>query len=133
MIAAWMAYALVIASLVSVAALIAERIAILRRLQSRWIWVAALLLSLALPMLFALAGARPSERPAGTGGARCRRKTSGVRNSRRSPGSAAIARLSRAASLGHVAARRMVGVSALALATLSMGWMQLTTTPAVCR
>ena len=46
MIAAWMAYALVIASLVSVAALIAERIAILRRRQSRWIWVAALLLSL---------------------------------------------------------------------------------------
>ena len=62
MIAAWMAYALVIASLVSVAALIAERIAILRRRQSRWIWVAALLLSLALPMLFAWNGARPSER-----------------------------------------------------------------------
>ena len=32
MIAAWMAYALVIAALVSVAALIGERIAILRRL-----------------------------------------------------------------------------------------------------
>ena len=42
MIAAWMTYALVIALLVSCAALSAERIAILRRLQSRWIWVAAM-------------------------------------------------------------------------------------------
>lgn len=48
MIAAWMAYALVIALLVSIAAFAAERIAILRRLQGRWIWVSALLLSLML-------------------------------------------------------------------------------------
>ena len=58
MIAAWMAYALVIAALVSVAALIGERIAILRRLPSRWIWVAALLYRSALPVLFAWNGAR---------------------------------------------------------------------------
>ena len=66
MIAAWMAYALVIAALVSVAALIAERIAILRRLPSRWIWVAALLLSSALPVLFAWNGARLASEPATT-------------------------------------------------------------------
>ncbi|HKQ12272.1 MAG TPA: M56 family metallopeptidase [Steroidobacteraceae bacterium] len=64
MIAAWMAYALVIALLVSVAAFAAERIAILRRLPGRWIWVAALLMSLLLPMLFASQHAQTSERPA---------------------------------------------------------------------
>ena len=37
MIAAWMTYALVVALLVSCAALSAERIALLRRVQSRWI------------------------------------------------------------------------------------------------
>jgi hypothetical protein len=64
MIAAWMAYAFVIAVLVSGAALVAERIALLRRLQSRWIWIGALLLSLTLPMLFAWTGERPGDRPA---------------------------------------------------------------------
>lgn len=61
MIAAWMAYGLVIALLVSAAALAAERIAILRRLPLRWIWVTALLLSIVLPALFGWQGARSSE------------------------------------------------------------------------
>ena len=64
MIAAWMAYALVIAALVTCAALLAERIATIRRLQSRWIWVAALLMTLVLPPMFAWQGARTTERPA---------------------------------------------------------------------
>src|ERR1044072_6224311 len=64
MIAAWMIYALVVALLVSCGALSAERIAILRRLQSRWIWVAAMLLTLLLPLMFAWQGARTRERPA---------------------------------------------------------------------
>ncbi len=98
MIAAWMAYALVIASLVSVAALIAERIAILRRRQSRWIWVAALLLSLGTADTVRLEWCATKRAGYGTGGAGHRRKTSDVRNTRRSPGSAEIARLSRAAS-----------------------------------
>jgi beta-lactamase regulating signal transducer with metallopeptidase domain len=63
MIAAWMAYALVIAVLVSVAALIAERIARLRRWPGRWIWMSALLLSIALPMLFGTQSARSSANP----------------------------------------------------------------------
>lgn len=57
MIAEWMVYALVIATLVSVAALAAERIAILRRLPSRWVWASALVLSIMLPVLFASQGA----------------------------------------------------------------------------
>src|SRR5215207_7403486 len=56
-----MAYALV-----SIAALIGERIAILRRLPSRWIWVAALLSSLFLPVLFAWNDARLGGQPATT-------------------------------------------------------------------
>jgi beta-lactamase regulating signal transducer with metallopeptidase domain len=63
MIASWMAYALVIASLVSVAALIAERIAILRRLPSRWAWVTALLASILLPVLFGARGAHSNQQP----------------------------------------------------------------------
>lgn len=66
MIAAWMVYAFVIALLVSVAALIAERIAILRRLPSRGIWVAALLLSIALPALLGWQDGRSRERSAAT-------------------------------------------------------------------
>ena len=64
MIAAWMTYALVVALLVSCAALSAERIALLRRVQSRWIWVAAMMLTLVLPLLLAWHGARTSARPA---------------------------------------------------------------------
>ncbi len=60
MIAEWMAYAFVIALLVTLAGLMLERIATLRRLQSRWIWVSALLLSLLLPMLFAWQGSQSS-------------------------------------------------------------------------
>ena len=66
MIAAWMTYALVVALLVSCAALSAERIALLRRVQSRWIWVAAMLLTVALPLLFGWQGSRMTERPATT-------------------------------------------------------------------
>ena len=64
MIASWMVYVLVIALIVSVAALIAERIARLRRWPGRWIWISALLLSIALPMLFGLQSARSSVNPA---------------------------------------------------------------------
>jgi beta-lactamase regulating signal transducer with metallopeptidase domain len=64
MIAGWMAYALVIAVLISVAALIAERIARLRRWPGRWLWISALLLSVVLPMLFGLQSARSNAQPA---------------------------------------------------------------------
>jgi beta-lactamase regulating signal transducer with metallopeptidase domain len=126
MIAAWMAYALVIAALVSCAALIAERIAIVRRLPSRWIWVAALLMTLVLPPLFAWQGARSSERPAVV--------LAALASSERPP----IYELSPIAWVGgdpsrvtrHVALDTwlLVGWSAmsiLALATLAMGWLQL--------
>ena len=126
MIAAWMAYALVIASLVSVAALIAERIAILRRLQSRWIWVAALLLSLALPMLVAWNAARPSERAAAL-------------LALAADGRPPVYEESPIAWVGGdspIVTRRIPAdtwllagwsaLSAIALATLSMGWIQLT-------
>ena len=134
MIAAWMAYALVIASLVSVAALIAERIAILRRLQSRWIWVAALLLSLALPMLFAWNGARPSERPATTLVALAAQERPPVYE--QSPiawvgGDSRDCHATR--PVGHVAARRMVSAECARSGDAVDGMDAAQTTPAVCR
>ncbi len=63
MIAEWMAYAFVIAALVTLAGVMIERIAMLRRLQSRWIWISALLLSLLLPILFAWKGPRSNGDP----------------------------------------------------------------------
>ena len=63
MIAAWLVYAFVVASLVSVAALVAERIALLRQWPSRWIWMAAMLLSILLPMLGGWQVARVSQQP----------------------------------------------------------------------
>ena len=126
MIAAWMAYALVIAALVSVAALIGERIAILRRLPSRWIWVAALLSSLCLPVLFAWNGARPGDQPATTLIALAAQDRPPVYE--RSP-------IAWVGGDGAVVARRVTSdvwllagwaaMSALALATLTIGWMQL--------
>jgi hypothetical protein len=125
MIAAWMAYAVVIASLVSVAALIAERIAILRRRPSRWIWVAALLLSLALPMLVAWNAARPSERATAL-------------LALAADGRPPVYEQSPIAWVGGdgpIVTRRIPldtwllagwsALSAIALATLLMGWMQL--------
>lgn len=123
MIAAWMAYALVIALLVSCAAFVAERIAILRRLQSRWIWVAALLLSLVLPLLFTWQGT--SERPA---------TALAVLAAREQP---PVYELTPIAWVGGAApvARRVVldtwlliawsAMSTLAVATLALGWLQL--------
>jgi beta-lactamase regulating signal transducer with metallopeptidase domain len=126
MIAAWMAYALVIALFVSLAAFAAERIAILRRLQGRWIWVAALLLSLILPLLFAWQAGRTSERAAVTLAALADREKPPVYE------------LSPIAWVGGdapVVGRRfaldtwlLIGWSAmsmLALATLTMGWLQI--------
>ena len=126
MIAAWMAYALVIASLVSVAALIAERIAILRRRQSRWIWVAALLLSLALPMLFAWNGARPSERATALVALAAEGRPPVYEQSPIAwVGGASPIVTRRIPSDTWLLAGWSV-LSAIALATLSMGWMQLT-------
>jgi beta-lactamase regulating signal transducer with metallopeptidase domain len=126
MIAAWMAYALVIAVLVSCAALIAERIAILRRVQSRWMWVAALLLTLVLPPMFAWQSAHTNERPAIA--------LAALASSERPP----IYQLSPIAWVGgdvSVVSRRvpldtwlLLGwsvMSMLALTTLAMGWLQL--------
>jgi beta-lactamase regulating signal transducer with metallopeptidase domain len=126
MIAAWMAYALVIAALVSVAALIAERIAILRRLPSRWIWVAALLSSLILPMASAWNAARLGDRPATTLAALAAPERPPVYE--RSPiawvGGDSVVIARRVTSDAWLLAGWSV-MSALALATLAMGWMQL--------
>ena len=126
MIAAWMAYALVIALLVSIAAFAAERIAILRRLPSRWIWVAALLLSLILPMLFAAQRPQPTARPAAALAALANREAP------------PLYELSPSAWVGGdapVVARRVAvdawlligwsAMSTLALATLAMGWIHI--------
>jgi len=125
MIAAWMTYALVVALLVSCAALSAERIALLRRVQSRWIWVAAMLLTVALPLLFGWQGSRMTERPATTLAALARDK-------------APVYELTPIAWVGgaaRVVERRFAldtwllagwsTMSALALVTLTMGWLQL--------
>jgi beta-lactamase regulating signal transducer with metallopeptidase domain len=126
MIAAWMAYALVIALLVSFAAFVAERIAILRRLQSRWIWVAALLASLVLPMLFAWQGARTSERPAVTLAALAAREKPPVYEL--SPiawvgGDAPV--ITQRVALDTWLLIGWSAMSTLALATLAIGWMQI--------
>jgi beta-lactamase regulating signal transducer with metallopeptidase domain len=126
MIAAWMAYALVIALLVSVAAFAAERITILRRFQTRWIWVASLLLSLILPLLLAWQDAQTRERPA---------VTLATLAAREKP---PVYELSPIAWVGGdvpVVTRRvaldawlLIGwstMSALALATLATGWRQI--------
>jgi beta-lactamase regulating signal transducer with metallopeptidase domain len=126
MIAAWIAYALVIAALVSLAALVAERIAILRRLQRRWIWVAALLLTLVLPPMLAWQGTRTSERPAIALAALAAREQ---------PPAYQLTPIMWVGGTAPVVARRigldtwlLLGWSAmsmLALATLAMGWTQL--------
>jgi beta-lactamase regulating signal transducer with metallopeptidase domain len=126
MIAAWMTYALVVAVLVSCAALSAERIAILRRMQSRWVWVVAMLLTLVLPLMFAWQGARTSERPAIALAALAARDKPPVYEL------TPIAWVGGAAS---VTTRRVAldtwllagwsAMSALALVTLTIGWLQL--------
>lgn len=126
MIAAWMVYALVISLLVSVAALIAERIAILRSCQSRWIWVSALLLSVAVPALFAWHGARSNARPATAVLALASQEAPPVYA--QSPivwigGDTTV--VSRRATLDTWVLAGWSTMSALALATLSIGWMQL--------
>lgn len=126
MIAAWIAYALVVALLVSLAALIAERIAILRKLQSRWIWIAALLLSLTLPVLFAWHGARTSERPALALAMLAARDKPPVYE--QSPiawvgGDAPV--VARPMALDTWLLAGWAAMSALAFATLAMGWEQL--------
>jgi beta-lactamase regulating signal transducer with metallopeptidase domain len=126
MIAAWMAYALVVAVLVSVAALIAERIAHLRRWPGRWIWMVAMLLSIALPLLFGLQNARSNAKPAVAIAALVAVAEPPVYA--RSPiawiGGDSTTSARRVASdawlLGGWAAS-----SALVLATLTLGWLQL--------
>jgi len=126
MIAAWLVYALVIALLVSCAALVAERIAILRRLPSRWIWVAALLMSLTLPVLFAWQGARTTERPAIALAVLAAKETPPVYE--QSPivwvgGDAPV--VARRAALDIWLLVGWSAMSALTLATLAIGWLQL--------
>lgn len=126
MIAAWMAYALVIAALVSVAALIAERIAILRRLPSRWIWVAALVSSVLLPMVFGWNSTRPTESRAAALVELVAQEPPPMYE--RSPiawvgGDAAV--VARRVTLDTWLLASWAVMSALALATLSVGWLQL--------
>jgi BlaR1 peptidase M56 len=126
MIAAWMAYAFVIAALVSCAALIAERIALLRRLQSRWIWVAALVLSLALPIMVAWNGELPSDRPT---------RALLALTAHEEPAMYEQSPIAWISGNSQVVARRMpldawllaawAGMSVVALAVLSIGWLQL--------
>ncbi|HEV8330061.1 MAG TPA: M56 family metallopeptidase [Steroidobacteraceae bacterium] len=126
MIAAWLAYALVVAALVSVAALIAERIARLRRLPGRWVWISALLLSVGLPLLF------------GWQGNRSREQTAAALVVLVAPGAPPVYAQSPIAWVGGNTAnpaRRVTvdswllatwaATSALVLATLTMGWLQL--------
>jgi beta-lactamase regulating signal transducer with metallopeptidase domain len=51
MIAAWMGYALAIAALIAVAALAAEQALRIARRQTRWVWAAALVGSVVLPLI----------------------------------------------------------------------------------
>ena len=60
MMAAWMTYALVMSLLIGFAALLAERLARIAKLQTRVVWIAALLLSLLLPVSLAWKDARTS-------------------------------------------------------------------------
>ena len=66
MMAAWMAYALVMSLLIGIAALFAERLARVAKLQTRGVWIAALLLSLLLPLSLAWKDARTSPQQART-------------------------------------------------------------------
>jgi len=54
----WMIYAVLVTLALSVAALIAERAAKIRRASTRWVWIASLVGSLVLPMLMATASVR---------------------------------------------------------------------------
>lgn len=126
MIAAWMAYALVVAVLVSVAALIGERIARLRRRPGRWIWMSALLLSIVLPLLFGMQSARSSAKPAAALATLAAVEEPPVYA--RSP-------IAWVGGDGATPARRVTldtwlltswaAMSVLVLATLTMGWLQL--------
>jgi beta-lactamase regulating signal transducer with metallopeptidase domain len=126
MIAAWMAYAFVIAMLVTVAALIAERIAVLRRVWLRWIWVAALASSVLLPMMFAWNSMRSSESSATALVALAAQEMPPVYQ--RSPiawvgGDAAVVK--RRVALDTWLLAGWVVMSSLGLATLAMGWLQI--------
>ena len=126
MIAAWMAYALVVAVLVSVAAAMVERIARLRRWPGRWIWMSALFLSIALPLLLGLQGARSSEQPAAVLATLAAPEAPPVYA--RSPiawvgGEAATA--TRRLTLDTWLLATWAVMRALVLATLAMGWLQL--------
>ena len=50
---AWMLYVIMVTLLLSVGAYVAERAARLRRGRSRWIWLTAIVASLALPTIIA--------------------------------------------------------------------------------
>jgi beta-lactamase regulating signal transducer with metallopeptidase domain len=125
MIAAWMAYALVIAALVGAAALAAEHIAILRRLPSRWVWVTALALSVVLPVLFGWQGANSVE-PS---------KTLMELVASEAPPMYARSPIAWVGGGTVVAARSVpidtwllagwAALTALAIAVLAMGWLQL--------
>ena len=125
MIAAWMAYAFVIAALVSAAALAAERIAILRRLPSRWVWVMSLLLSVLLPVVFAWQGPGTVE-PA---------KALVALATTEAPPMYALSPIAWVGGDTVVVARNVpmdtwllagwAALSTLALAVLAMGWIQL--------
>lgn len=125
MIAAWMAYGLVIASLVSVAALIAERIALLRQLRTRWIWVTALLLSVMLPLLFGAQGARSNAQPTALVALAAQERPPVYAQSPIAWIGGDAATASRRVSMDTWLLVIWSTMSVLVLGTLSMGWIQL--------
>ena len=50
---AWMLYAIMVSALLSIGALLAERAARLKRGGTRWIWITAIVASLAIPTVIA--------------------------------------------------------------------------------
>lgn len=126
MIAAWLVYAFVVAVLVSAAALLAERIAILVRVPTRWIWVTALLLSVLLPVVFAGQGARSSDHSAVTLVALAAQERPPVYA--QSPIAWIGGDTTTPARRISLDTKLLVGwsaMTALVLGVLSMGWMQL--------
>jgi hypothetical protein len=126
MIAAWMVYAFVIAGLMSSAALFAERIAILGRLPRRWVWIAALSLSIALPALLGGQGAHSDDQSRTALVAMVKAERQPVYTL--SPGvwvGIETATRSQRVSLDTWLLAAWSGMSLCALAILSMGWLQL--------
>ena len=66
MITSWMSYTLAVSSLVTVAAAVLERVALAKRWPMRFVWGAALALSVMWPILYAAARLAPASAPPST-------------------------------------------------------------------